>query len=532
MFFRWQILSTFDLISGSDETLLVAFIHEHVYRSLLIHSGLLSPPFFFNQPNTLGYSDVFLLNEVVYAPLRLLGAEPLLALSLTAVGLSAVAYFFLYLFLRRFGVSVLIASLAAFIFTFANNLYLSSYHFQHFAVYYIPIIGYCAQTAASEVHRRPIRAYLVGALAAGLYGLLFSTGYYMAWFFSLALLIFTPITIAIAWPQVLIWWRKRPSRVFVLGLVVSVTFLGALSIFLIIYVPVLATGAGRTFGEYLSYAPSPIDIINVGTKNFIWSGVIQSLRLIGDDHLDNIEVSVALTPIVQILLLSSAILAFLPRFWPDSESGRIARAFTLAAASVCVLFCLLVIKVHDLSLFRVLYAVVPGATGIRVGDRGMVVANLFAVTANGLTINRIFHLSFRLSSPLMRIGGRAALTALLSVATIEQVNLSQAAYLSRKFEREHISAMGAAPRGCRAFYLVSQANREVELQLEAMMIALDQHLPTINGYSGLSPPGWNLDDAELTDYEHEAVRWATRRGIAQGLCRADINERTWTVLSD
>ena len=52
VFFRWQILSTFDLISGSDETLLVAFIHEHVYRSLLIHSGLLSPPFFFNQPNT------------------------------------------------------------------------------------------------------------------------------------------------------------------------------------------------------------------------------------------------------------------------------------------------------------------------------------------------------------------------------------------------------------------------------------------------------------------------------------------------
>jgi hypothetical protein len=36
VFFRWQILSTFDLISGSDETLLVAFIHEHVYRSFLI----------------------------------------------------------------------------------------------------------------------------------------------------------------------------------------------------------------------------------------------------------------------------------------------------------------------------------------------------------------------------------------------------------------------------------------------------------------------------------------------------------------
>jgi hypothetical protein len=470
------------------------------------------------------------LNEVVYAPLRLLGAEPLLALSLTAVGLSAVAYFFLYLFLRRFGVSALIASLAAFIFTFANNLYLSSYHFQLFAVYYIPIIGYCAQIAVSDVHQRPTRAYLVGALGAGLYGLLFSTGYYMAWFFSLALLIFTPITIAFAWPQVLSWWHRRPSRVFVLGLVVSVTFLGALSIFLIIYVPVLATGAVRTFGEYLVYAPSPIDIINVGMKNFIWSGVIQSLRLIGGDHLDNIEVSLALTPIVQILLLSSVILAFRPRFWPDSETGRIARAFALAAASVCVLFYFLVIKVGNLSLFRVIYAIVPGATAIRVGDRGMVVANLFAVTAIGLTVDRLIRRFFKLSRPLMRVGGLAALMVLLSLGTIEQLNLSQTAYLSRKFEREHISALGAAPRACRAFYLVSPANREVELQPEAMMIALDQHIPTINGYSGLSPPGWNLDDPNLTDYEQEAVGWTARRGIVEGLCRADIGNRTWTVV--
>ena len=46
---------------------------------------------------TLGYSDAFLLDEIVYAPLRLLGAEPLLALTLTAIVLSLVAYFFAYL---------------------------------------------------------------------------------------------------------------------------------------------------------------------------------------------------------------------------------------------------------------------------------------------------------------------------------------------------------------------------------------------------------------------------------------------------
>ena len=201
VFFRWQIFSDFDLVFGdAGDTRLAAFLHEHIFRWLYVRSGFLSPPFFFDQAGTLGYSDAFLLDQILYAPLRLLGAEPLLAISLIAVILSGVGYLFFYLFLRRLDVSVPLASLAAFIFTFANNLYLKSGHFQHFTVYYIPIVAYCGLLAVSEVHQRPIRAYLLGAFAAGLYGVLFSNGYYMAWFFGLGLLIFTPIAVYIAWP--------------------------------------------------------------------------------------------------------------------------------------------------------------------------------------------------------------------------------------------------------------------------------------------------------------------------------------------
>jgi hypothetical protein len=65
----------------------------------------------------------------------------------------------------------------------------------------------------------------------------------------------------------------------------------------------LCTGVShrcRSYGEYLAFAPDPIDIINVGIKNLIWSGEIQSLHLIGDHHLSYIEVSVIFTPIIQI----------------------------------------------------------------------------------------------------------------------------------------------------------------------------------------------------------------------------------------
>ena len=296
---------------------------------------------------TLGYSDAFLLDEIVYAPLRLLGAEPLLALTLTAIVLSAVAYFFAYLLLRRFDGSVPLASLAALIFTFPNNLYLESFHPQCFAVYYIPIIAYCGLLAVTELHQRPVRAYLLGAFTAGMYGVLFSTAYYKAWFFGLGLLIFTPIAGYTAWPQLRTWWRQHPTHVLGLVLVASLGFIAALSIFLIIYAPVLATGVKRSFAEYLNDAPQIIDIVNVGTNNIIWSRLIRSLRLINDDRLADPELSIALTPVVQVLLLASAILAIRPRFWPTGDLGRISRAFVLAGASVWALFYLVMIETHE-----------------------------------------------------------------------------------------------------------------------------------------------------------------------------------------
>jgi len=533
VFFRWQIFSAFDLVFGDrGDARFVTFIHEHIYRWLHGGAELLSPPFFFDQTGTLGYSDAFLLDQLIYAPLRLFGADPLLAVSLIAVVLSSIAFLFLYLFLRRLDVSIPLASLAALIFTFPNNLFLKSNHLQHFAVYYIPIIVYCGLVAVSDVHRRPFRAYLLAAFAAGLYGLLFSTGYYMAWFFGLGLLIYTPIAVCITWPAVRSWWSTRPTRVAGLGLVASLTFLAALSIFVTIYGPVLASGSARGFGEYLIYAPTPVDLVNVGRQNLVWSGLIRSLHLIRDDRLGNGEISVALTPVVQILLALSAVLAFRRGFWPASDAGRISRAFVIAGASVCALFFLLTIKVHNFSLFHLLYAMVPGANAIRVGYRGMVVANLFAVTAIGLTFNRVIRSSLQEPRILLRLGKLGGLAALLSLSAVEQVNLVQATQLSRKFESAHMSALGRAPPVCRSFYAAPQPARALyEVQMDAMMLALAQYLPTINGYSGLLPPHWKLFDTNAPYYEQQAIRWALSRGIAESLCRVDIDNGTWMLVT-
>ncbi len=530
IFFRWQIISNFDLVfGGGPDVRFVAFIHEHVYSWLNGHAVFLSPPFFYNQTQTLGYSDAFILDQLIYAPLRLLGAEPFLALSLIAIVLSVIAYFSFYLFLRRLDVSVILASLAALTFTFPNNLYLKSWHFQHFNVYYIPVIAYCGLFAVGELRRRPARAYLLGAIAGALYGLLFSSGYYMAWFFGLALLIFTPIAGFMAWPQAQAWWCQYRMRALGLGCVASIGFLGALSIFAVIYAPVLALGAERNFDEYLHYAQHPIDIVNVGNDNLVWSELIRALRLIPDNQLGFGEVSIALTPIVQFLLLASAILSHRPRFWPADAGGRISRAIVIASASVCALLFVVTVQTHHQSLFRLLYVALPGANAIRVGYRAMIVANLFAMTAIALT----FHQAFRtLQEPRTRrsIVGLCVLIGLLSLTVVEQVNLAQPSRLSRKDEREHLRAVGVAPHRCRAFYAAFQEDISPEdLQVDAMMVAQAQHLPTLNGYSGFKPPGWDFGETDAADYEQRVLRWALHRGIAVGLCRLDIDSGNWVV---
>src|SRR5262245_23720029 len=220
IFFRMQILSGFDLIfRDRGDTRLVVFIHEHVYRAMLGRSDFLSPPFFYDLTNTLSFSDAFLLNQIMYAPLRKLGADPYLALLLTIMILSIVGFGAFYALLRQFWhVSVTTAAVSSFLFTFANNLYVNANHLQLFAIYYVPLVAYLVVCAVTWIHKDRYRSLLAGGVAGLLYALLFPTGFYIAWFFGFALFVFTLIFVLLSWSAVREWLLSSPARVGVLGL--------------------------------------------------------------------------------------------------------------------------------------------------------------------------------------------------------------------------------------------------------------------------------------------------------------------------
>jgi hypothetical protein len=191
-------------------------------------------------------------------------------------------------------------------------------------------------------------------------------------------------------------------------------------------------------------------------------------------------------------------------------------------------FYLLVVRIDDFSLFRFLYSVVLGAGAVRVGYRGMLVANLFATVSIAMNCDRLFGSLSHFNAAHLAM--QTLLIGLLVVAVVEQFNFAQSAALSRSFEREQLARIGCTPGRCRTFYVADEPGYSVAaVQLDAMIVAMTRRLPTINGYSGFRPPDWDFYDTKDQNYERRAVNWASRRGLASGLCRLDIQLGAWTA---
>ena len=236
------------------------------------------------------------------------------------------------------------------------------------------------------------------------------------------------------------------------------------------------------------------------------------------------EKSFALTPGLQILVISSLLIGIRKRHWDAGDQDRLMRAIVIGAAIVPTALFFVTIKIQNYSAFLVLMKILPGAVGVRSGYRAMIVANFFAVIAVALAIDRLFlMLSAYRAAGTREMLARSSVVALMILGLLEQVNLSHSSSLSRVFERAHFNHVSAAPIECRSFYIANEPGQPpTSVQIDAMLVAQKIGIPTINGYSGNVPIGWNLLDSAAASYEQNARAWAAHREIAAGLCRFDM----------
>ncbi len=84
------------------------------------------------------------------------------------------------------------------------------------------------------------------------------------------------------------------------------------------------------------------------------------------------------------------------------------------------------------------------------------------------------------------------------------------------------------PSGCQAFLLrVPNQPANYLDQNDAMWISLKTGLPTLNGSSGWSPPGWRLEDPTI-DYAEAARQWIVPNDVKQQVCVYDRSAKSWS----
>jgi len=526
--FYWPVLSShFHWLLGElGDTRFNNAVLEHWWALVWKGGDWRSIPMFYPLPGTLAYSDALLLLGPPYVLARAANLAPYEALAgvvalLLLLGYASSAW----LFRRVLSLPLWIAALAAFLYAFASIRLIHYGHVQLFAAMFVPVLVGLGIGYARRIQAGQWGSGLAICLGVGLAGLLltsFYVGYFTVFFVGIA-------GAALALDMALGGGAgAAPTRPSFRGLL-SIGLLG-LSL-LIAAVPLLSlylpryADAGRRPWEYVAQTlPHLVDFVNVGPSNLIWGRPLQSIVPSGRPI--DWELTYGVAPALLLLFLATgASLIFLRRrrSWLGAVNSLPGAEYARAMAVAVFVAWTLMVVVDGYSLWRYVYAWVPGASAIRAVFRFQAVLQLGVVCVAAFGLAALWRAAA--GSKLWS----ALVLSLGAFLAIEQVDVGHPLF-DRRAESSRLAAWPAPPAYCRHFLLVADPSVDrtwYAEQIDAVLLGLRFGLPTINGYSGDVPHGWELRDPRAPGYLPGAARWVAGHGIAPGLCTLDAATGQW-----
>jgi hypothetical protein len=534
-------------VMGNDgDNRLVAYLCEHWFQVLHGTASWRNPSFYYPVKGLLGWSDAFFLYQVFYAPFRELGCDPVVALQLTVIVLGLIGFVSFYWLARTaFRAPWFLALAGALVFCFSNTLYLHVGSPQQAGLFLLPPVILLAIRAWRGCGPPGRGAPLVAASAGLLYGLLFFTTYYVAVFSLLA------GAIAAVWYLLI---RPRGTRGAGLDRgslrPAAVTAGAGLIAFLIGFSPVPFTylpahsAIGRVpESTLLLYSLKYPAVVTASHTNLVWGGLLTHLRSAAASAA--YEAEYGFTPILLAALLLASVLLLRDRLRarraplvPRPERGHRAleggAEFSPRAVATLVLaltaLSVLVIPVRILGRppWLVLWHF-PGFDAIRAIGRIQVVAEAAALLALvGAASEWLERRAHRLHRG---VAGRVVLALMVVAILVEQVNTAPEAQIFPAAQDRLLASATAPPAGCRYFYVIDSTSPGLpfyESQIDAMLISQKLGVPTLNGYTGYDPKGWQLDPIGAPGYLATVRSWEEQEHTGPGACQLDLGHMSWT----
>ena len=483
-FARAPFLSGFDaLIGDSGDSRFAILILEHWRLALSGVASLMDLPIFYPFRGTLAFSDAYFAPALGYVPLRIMGLDPFLSYQIVFIGLLALGYLGSLLFLVRvLDVPLRTAGPIAVLFAFNSLLYEHRSHFQLYAFELLPWFGLIVANGFNGGSTTPA-ARLVWAGAGGLFlAALFLTSYYIAWML-LAVLLGLLVLGCLGLPPL-----KGPIRaLFASRKSEALSFLTAFLIgllpFFYIYEEPILTMAGRSYREAISYAPRITDWIYAGHDNLVWGWLYEVLPRRFFKQFGRGETA-GLTPGLRAVALLVPLWWLARGAWACSDSTR---RMALVLFAVSWALTLLTTRFGTVSLWYPVWQFVPGADGLRAINRMQFIAHAVTVLALALCIKHWWRgVGWR---------GRTLCSLLLVALAMEQQASGPYAKINRGDEIARFADLPEAPDHCSSVIWIPDprvAQPGYAHNLDASFFAQAIGLPTVNGYSGIFPQGWNL----------------------------------------
>ena len=487
---------------------------------------------FYPFSGTLGYTDTFLGQAILYVPLRLLNFDMFSAYKITMVVWHAVGCLALFIFLGCFlKLERKAAFLGASAFFWANGfaLILSYSRMQIMALSLLPVFLVLAAWAVQE-HRVLLRialgiaSVLVLALTAysGWYVFYFAVLFVVVWLVCLAISVYFENNVDF----------RKIGRFFgahiAEALVYVAVFCLALWPLLSLYWPV-AQRCGMREWEIVNLGlPQLSDVINMGAGNFTlgWFFRLNDFSMWRVKLENEVCQGYSLVFWALVIYLAWCYLrrrsAFAFPTTDQSEFGTF-RHLVIRSLGVATVFSfVLIISFGSCSLWWFFWKCMPGASSLRFMGRWWLFlllpfSILVAYLINYHKFKRVWHvplITFTLW--LSNIYG----APLTHWNAIEQVSF--------------LAEMPQPPSQAKVIAVYSSDNQKTkkrawDFQLDAWLIADHFGLQTVNGYSGQFTPNFELlwDSSESSSFVGNLAKYKALNGIADTVYLYDEASATW-----
>lgn len=501
-----------------------AFINEHLFQVLKGKAEFLSPAMFFPHKGTLGYSDVFLLHFLAYAPIRLFTDNPFTALQFSVISLNFLTFVTTFLFLNRgLRASTAAATLGALFFAFNSAKFNQLNHIQLQPLLLLPIMAWVlwsfvkdlgAQSSRDIVKRLSLLGFLLNVQLL--------TAFYVAWYFSFFVLLAFLSVLVLSSEQRLEFkslFLKHKIPIAIAGC----TFLVGLIPFLIIYIPVVLETGTRAYGEVKPMIPRWQSLFWMDSTSYIWGWLANSfpsfyeLPLHWEHRIGLGAVATLGVPIATVyLLLKLRVMSAAERrkyLWPAA-----------IACSVIFYYLLGMVYWNNHSPWWIVFKFIPGASSIRAVARYALVTALPIAVMLALFVDAVSKKILTQALPR-----RWALFPILTIGVLfllsEQFGRQFTFAKMTEFDRAQMLSAKLDP-SCDQFYITLQSQPPqfmAEVQGEALAVTMLTGKPTLNGYSGQSPKGWPLWDIGTADYLKNVESWTTNQAISGKTCALSVD---------